>query len=91
VKQVEKYITGIFYSMQHTFLNHKNPISLKQACLVAMGFGPTHGTKALFEKVESIVAANYATLELKELRMVFHGLVFTRRISKNLLKALRKK
>lgn len=91
VKELQKYVTSLYYSMQEIFLRHEKPISLKQACLVAMGFGLTHGTKPLFDKVEAIVADNYASLELNQLRMVFHGLIFTRRISKNLLKALRKK
>jgi hypothetical protein len=90
VRDIEVAPNELYYILEDKIMS-LDDISPQDACLIANGFGAIHGSKELFDKLETIVAKHYSTMELEQLRLVFHGFVYNRRISKNLLKALRTK
>lgn len=90
-KEMLIFVSDLMPIIESKVLQLTDGLTLKQACLIGAGFGPVHGSQELFTMIENKVADTYSTLDIQNLRMVLHGLVFNNRISKNLLKALRMK
>lgn len=84
-------VSTIFDTLDNWVMNYAGQISLEQACLLGFAFGHSHGIAATFKKLEKIVADQNEKIGLEELKLVLRGFVFNMRISKNLLKALKKK
>lgn len=89
---MKEYVTQLYDILEEVFMRFDDKdISLKNACIVGMGFGLAHGDQKLFKKIENIVALNFSNIDFKHMNMIFHGLIYNRRISNNLLTALKKK
>jgi hypothetical protein len=77
--------------MEVAVLRNLHRMSLENVCLVAHGFGRSHGSPLLYEQLEKQAASYHRDYTYKDLKMLFHGFVYNYRISKNFLKALKHK
>lgn len=84
-------VSSIYETLDNWVVNYQGKMSLEQASLLGFAFGHSHGSDATFKRLERVVAEHNDQIGLQELQLVLRGFVFNLRISKNLLKAFKKK
>lgn len=88
---LRKYASNLYAIIEQKFIESTEELTIKQVCLIGLGFGNQHGSQKIFDKIEETIAQKNKEIDGNHLKMIFQGLIFNRRISKNLLLALKPK